>query len=219
MTLRCHEYEVDELPPRFSGGSADTFKGPNGDTIKKLYMNPHYRFTDRGLYGCYAKWLSERFPNLRHLSLPDFSGRLDSYPCDCPACNFISIRSSDVFGIAAILESLGAFKNLTSLEWNGCPMLQDEHLEAISETLPKLECLILDGDDEAEYMDDLLEKPVSNEGIKALVQLTSLRRLHIGIADTREFDDYPITSGWSGVPHRPQPAHISHVPLQNESWE
>ena len=73
-------------------------------------------------------------------------------------------------------------------------MLQDEHLEAITETLPKLECLILDGDDDAEYMENPSGKSVSNEGIQALVQLASLRRLHIGIADTLEFDDHPITA-------------------------
>ena len=113
-------------------------RGPDGNLVAKLYMRPGYKITDRGLYGCYAKWLSERFPNLRRLSLPAFIGEFD-YPCDCPACTFISIRSSDELGMTAILESLGAFKNLTSLEWKGCPMLRDEHLEAISETLPQLE--------------------------------------------------------------------------------
>ena len=195
MKLHCREYEVDELP-RCSGGHLSLSRGPSGKIIKTFYMIPRYRFTDRGLYGCYAEWLAERFPNLRHLSLPTFEGGLNSYPCKCPASNhFIPFRPSDELAIAAILESLGAFKNLTSLEWNGCPMLMDEHLEAISETLPKLECLILDGGAVTDYADDPLEDIVSNEGIQALAKLTSLRKLHLDIiADTREFDEYTITS-------------------------
>ena len=190
MKLHCHEYEVDELP-RCSGGHS-ILSWENLNPITTFYMIPRYRFTNRGLYGCYANWLSERFPNLRHLSLPTFEGGLSSYPCDCPANNyFVPFRSSNEIAIAAILESLGAFKNLTSLEWNGCPMLRDEHLEAISETLPKLECLILDGGVDVAYADDT----VSNEGIQALAKLTSLRKLHLDIdADTREFDEYTITS-------------------------
>ena len=196
MKLHCHEYEVDELP-RCSGGHSILSQEPSGKIIKTFYMIPRYRFTERGLYGCYANWLAERFPNLRHLSLPTFEGGLSSYPCDCPANNyFIPFRSSNEIAIAAILESLGAFKNLTSLEWNGCPMLMDEHLEAISETLPKLECLILDGGVGVDYADDQSNGTVvSNAGIQALAKLTSLRKLHLDInADTREFDEYTIMS-------------------------
>ena len=195
MTLPCIEYEVDKFPPRFAGGYTRCSRGPDGQTIKTLYLTPGYKITDRGLYGCYSKWLSEKFPNLRHLSLPAFSGEMQSGPdCDCPACRFIRVRSSDCLGITAILESLGAFKNLTSLEWKGCPKLQDAHLEAISETLPQLECLILDCEDDADDFDDSGDDAVGNKGFAALAKLTSLRKLHLQVKQGENFNDYPITS-------------------------
>ena len=66
-------------------------------------------------------------------------------------------------------------------------MLQDMHLEAISETLPRLECLVLKSSlDYPGYGLDSFDKTVSNEGFKALAKLTSLRELHIEIADSKD---------------------------------
>ena len=74
-------------------------------------------------------------------------------------------------------------------------MLRDMHLEAISETLPQLECLILNSDaDYSECEIDSGDQTMSNSGFKALAKLTSLRKLHIEVPDWRDTGDAPVVT-------------------------